>query len=136
MAGKDILIDSEKCDGCGLCVEACHEGALALVDGKAVLVRKDFCDGLGDCLPACPRGAISLGEVSCIPVNGMVSIGNGPLGSSGPQWPIQLALVPGRSGLFKGDIVFMRGLHRFHRQRFQERYTEGEACDHRMPQAR
>lgn len=106
MAGKDILIDSEKCDGCGLCVEACHEGALALVDGKAVLVRKDFCDGLGDCLPACPRGAISLGEVSCIPVNGMVSIGNGPLGSSGPQWPIQLALVPGRSGLFKGDIVF------------------------------
>lgn len=55
MLGKEIVIDKTKCDGCGLCVEACHEGALAIVDGKAELVRKDFCDGLGDCLPACPR---------------------------------------------------------------------------------
>lgn len=54
-----IKIDVEACDGCGLCVEACHEGAIGLVGGKARLLRDDYCDGLGDCLPACPTGAIS-----------------------------------------------------------------------------
>lgn len=54
-----INIDEEKCTGCGLCVNACHEGAIALVDGKARLMRDDFCDGLGDCLPACPADAIT-----------------------------------------------------------------------------
>jgi MinD superfamily P-loop ATPase len=64
---KGIVIDEFKCDCCGLCVEACHEGALGLVDGKAKMVREDFCDGLGDCLPACPRGAISFIETcGCI----------------------------------------------------------------------
>lgn len=53
-----IKIDEEACDGCGLCIEACHEGALALIDGKARLIRDDYCDGLGDCLPVCPRDAI------------------------------------------------------------------------------
>lgn len=57
-----IQIDEEKCDGCGLCVSACHEGALGLVDGKAKLLRDDYCDGMGDCLPACPAGAISFIE--------------------------------------------------------------------------
>ncbi|MGI6105038.1 MAG: 4Fe-4S binding protein [Raoultibacter sp.] len=57
-----ISIDEEKCDGCGLCVEACHEGAIGLVDGKARLLRDDYCDGLGDCLPACPTGAITFVE--------------------------------------------------------------------------
>lgn len=59
---KIIKIDQEKCNGCGLCITACHEGALALVDGKAKLLRDDYCDGLGDCLPACPTGAISFEE--------------------------------------------------------------------------
>ena len=62
MVRKIIHIDSEKCNGCGLCVQACHDGAIGLVDGKAVLLRDDYCDGLGDCLPACPTGAITFEE--------------------------------------------------------------------------
>jgi len=57
-----INIDKEKCNGCGICVSACHEGAIAMVDGKAELVRDDYCDGLGNCLPACPTGAITFVE--------------------------------------------------------------------------
>nr|WP_315022329.1 4Fe-4S binding protein [uncultured Aminipila sp.] len=59
MIRKIIKIDTEKCNGCGLCAEACHEGAIAMVEGKAKLIRDDYCDGLGDCLPVCPTNAIS-----------------------------------------------------------------------------
>lgn len=62
MIRKIIHIDEEKCNGCGLCAEACHEGALDIVDGKAKLMRENFCDGFGDCLPNCPTGAISFEE--------------------------------------------------------------------------
>ncbi len=62
MVRKIIKIDQEKCTGCGLCADACHEGAIGMVDGKAVLLREDYCDGLGDCLPACPTGAITFEE--------------------------------------------------------------------------
>lgn len=57
-----INIEKEKCNGCGICVSACHEGAIAMIDGKAELVRDDYCDGLGNCLPACPTGAITFVE--------------------------------------------------------------------------
>ena len=57
-----IEIDSDKCNGCGACAEACHEGAIIMVDGKAKLSRDDYCDGLGDCLPTCPTGAITFVE--------------------------------------------------------------------------
>ena len=59
MLRQIIHIDEEKCNGCGLCAAACHEGAIDIVDGKAKLVRENFCDGFGDCLPNCPTGAIT-----------------------------------------------------------------------------
>lgn len=62
MIRKIIRIDEEKCNGCGLCVNACHEGALELVNGKAKLISESYCDGLGDCLPQCPTGAIKIEE--------------------------------------------------------------------------
>ena len=62
MKRKIIKIDTEKCNGCGACAAACHEGAIGMVNGKAVLQREDYCDGLGDCLPACPTGAITFEE--------------------------------------------------------------------------
>ncbi len=62
MKRRIIEIDPDRCNGCGACAAACHEGAIAMVDGKAKLMRDDYCDGLGDCLPACPTGAISFVE--------------------------------------------------------------------------
>ena len=62
MIRKIIKIDADKCNGCGACAAACHEGAIGMVDGKARLLREDYCDGLGDCLPACPTGAITFEE--------------------------------------------------------------------------
>ncbi|MCL2323776.1 MAG: 4Fe-4S binding protein [Oscillospiraceae bacterium] len=67
MIRKVIKIDKEKCNGCGLCVSACHEGAIGIIDGKATLLRDDYCDGLGDCLPNCPASAISFEEREALP---------------------------------------------------------------------
>ncbi len=110
MLERKISIDREKCDGCGLCVTACHEGAIELVDGKAALVRENACDGLGDCLPACPRGAISFSDPEPTDLTVRRSMVNSDpsaclMADPGYQWPIQIALVPARSDFFRGTLV-------------------------------
>ncbi len=67
MYRKIIQINKEKCNGCGACAAACHEGAIGMIEGKATLLRDDYCDGLGDCLPACPTGAITFIEREAAP---------------------------------------------------------------------
>ncbi|MGQ9747610.1 MAG: ATP-binding protein [Candidatus Caldatribacteriaceae bacterium] len=91
---KTILIDETKCNGCGLCVSACHEGVIALIDGKARVVKEDFCDGLGSCIPQCPQNAISLVERKNNFCPYTFSKGTN-------HWPIQLALLSPRFTLFK-----------------------------------
>lgn len=69
MLRQIIKIDQNKCNGCGLCVLSCHEGAIGMIDGKAILLRDDYCDGLGNCLPACPTEAISFEEREALAYN-------------------------------------------------------------------
>jgi len=113
MLRQIIKIEKEKCNGCGLCVSACQEGAIGLVDGKAELLREDYCDGLGNCLPVCPTGAISFEEreaeafvdpLPCgCPGTNAKSIERHEKAAPAPeraagsqlaQWPVQIKLVP------------------------------------------
>lgn len=132
MIRKIIKIDEEKCNGCGVCVSACHEGAIGLVDGKAKLMRDDYCDGLGDCLPSCPTGAISFEQREAADYNekavmenrlkkhGIANHGGCPgsklsrimhgygshteikAESRLSQWPVQIKLVPVNAPYFDG----------------------------------
>ncbi len=69
MVRKIIHLDQEKCNGCGACAAACHEGAIAMADSKACLLRDDYCDGLGDRLPACPTGTITIAQLMLTPLS-------------------------------------------------------------------
>ena len=131
MIRRIIQIDQHKCNGCGACAAACHEGAIAMVDGKATLTRDDFCDGLGDCLPTCPMGAISFVEreaaaydeaavlamkekeekaLPCgCPGTAAKAIhrqdepaGYAPVHSQLRQWPVQIKLTPVNAPWFDG----------------------------------
>ena len=132
MIRKIIKIDEEKCNGCGACALACHEGAIEMVNGKAKLTREDYCDGLGDCLPACPTNAISFEEreapayneaavlaskkaaspLPCgCPGSNSKTIQRSPCSVESPstpissrlaQWPVQIKLVPVNAPYFEG----------------------------------
>ena len=126
MIRRIIEIDQEKCNGCGACADACHEGAIGMVDGKAKLLRDDYCDGLGDCLPACPTGAITFVEREAAAYDeAAVQAAKGCTGgcpgtaqkalspavpttahTSQPsqlrQWPAQIKLVPPNAPWLKG----------------------------------
>ena len=131
MIRKIIRIDEEKCNGCGACASACHEGAIEMVNGKAKLTREDYCDGLGDCLPACPTGVITFEEREAPAYNEKAVLKAKqekkplPCGCSGTQskaihrsldsspvsvpvnsqlsqWPVQIKLVPTNAPYFDG----------------------------------
>jgi NAD-dependent dihydropyrimidine dehydrogenase PreA subunit len=97
MLRKIVVIDEESCDGCGLCVEACHEKAVAVTGGKARLLRDDYCDGLGACLPVCPAGAISFEEREAAPFDSEAASRGAATHSA---WPVQLRLVPAKAHFF------------------------------------
>lgn len=131
MIRKIIEIDEQKCNGCGACAAACHEGAIGMVDGKAKLLRDDYCDGLGDCLPTCPTGAITFVEreaaaydeaavlaakakrkqplpcgcpgsaAKAIKRQETVSVISSSQESQLQQWPVQIKLVPVSAPYFK-----------------------------------
>ena len=137
MIRKIIKIDEERCNGCGLCAGACHEGAIGMVNGKAKLLRDDYCDGLGDCLPACPTGAISFeereaapydaaavaaakaGAAHAHPAGGCPSAaartlrpasapaGEARMESQLVNWPVQIQLLPLRAPYLQGADVLI-----------------------------
>lgn len=114
MIRKIIKIDEDKCNGCGACAIACHEGAIEIINGKAVLTREDYCDGLGDCLPECPAGAISFeereapayDEAAVLAARGRKTEGtpsHTPAAVSRlGQWPCQIKLAPVDAPYFNG----------------------------------
>lgn len=107
MIRRIIQIDEEKCSGCGACADACHEGAIGMVNGKAKLLRDDYCDGLGDCLPQCPTGAITFVEREADAYDEQAVQANKKKkeekrASGLAQWPCQIKLVPVRAPWLEG----------------------------------
>ena len=121
MIRRIINIDAAKCNGCGACARACHEGAIDIIDGKARLARENYCDGLGDCLPECPTGAITFEEREAPAYDeaavlaakqskqssqhgetGMEQNDSNGFVSQLTQWPCQIKLVPASAPYFKG----------------------------------
>jgi Fe-S-cluster-containing hydrogenase component 2 len=103
MIRRIIEIDREKCNGCGACAAACHEGAIGMVDGIATLLRDDYCDGLGDCLPTCPTNAIRFVEREALAYDeAAVQENMKKKASQLVQWPCQIKLMPITAPYYKG----------------------------------
>ncbi|MFV0518574.1 MAG: ATP-binding protein [Aminipila sp.] len=116
MIRKIIKINQEKCNGCGLCVNACHEGAIGMIDGKAHLLRDDYCDGLGDCLPVCPTDAISFEEREAADYVEDVQLS---------QWPVQIKLVPINAPYFNNaDLLIAADCTAFAYANFHEDFIK------------
>ena len=141
MIRRIITIDEEKCNGCGLCAKACHEGAIGMVNGKAKLLREDYCDGLGDCLPACPVNAISFEQREAPAYNEAAVLAAKrakaspqpeeirPLPSALTNFPIQIKLLPANGPWFEGADLLIAAdctayaYGNFHRDFMQGRVT-------------
>ena len=104
MIRKIIKINEEKCNGCGACATACHEGAIEMIDGKAKLTRENYCDGLGDCLPACPMDAITFEEREAPAYDEAAVLASKRANANSHllQWPVQIKLLPTRAPYFDG----------------------------------
>ena len=107
MIRRVIQIEEDKCNGCGACAKACHEGAIGMVNGKAKLMRDDYCDGLGDCLPACPMDAIHFIEREAEAYDEAAVLKNKEEKAKAErsrlrQWPVQIKLVPTNAPYFDG----------------------------------
>ncbi|WP_455500490.1 ATP-binding protein [Gemmiger sp.] len=155
MKRQIIHIDQEKCNGCGACAAACHEGAIAMIGGKATLMRDDYCDGMGDCLPHCPTGAITFEQREAAPYNeaavqaakqhkaahghtcpGSMARALHPAaaGESAPttapsqlrQWPVQIKLVPVNAPYFDGArLLIAADCTAYAYAAFHERFIRG-----------
>ena len=138
MKRKLICIDTARCNGCGLCAGACHEGAIAIVDGKARLLREDYCDGLGDCLPACPTGAISFAEREA-PAYDAAAVKRhlktrpaqeaaAPQPSELTNWPVQLKLCAVNAPWLRdAELLIAADCTAVARGRFHRDYIRGRA---------
>lgn len=125
MIRRIIEINEEKCNGCGACASACHEGAIGMVNGKAKLLRDDYCDGLGDCLPTCPTGAITFVEREAAAYDEAAVEANKR--KKNRQWPIQIQLTPVNAPYFDGaDLLIAADCTAFAYANFAKEIQKGK----------